>query len=126
MRYLAIALAGFLGANLRYAFTDLIGTPHGFPVATLLINLSGCGFLGWFYTVTVHKWTLHPTLRLGIGTGFVGAFTTFSTFTVELWQLVHGGLLNDAVIYAVVSLVGGLACTGLGAVIGGRPSRVFV
>lgn len=118
MRYMAIAIAGFLGADLRYAVSDWIGMPHGFPAATLLINLAGCGFLGWFYTVTIHKWNIHPDIRVAVGTGLVGAFTTFSSFTVELWKLLDVGLFGTAGVYAALSLIGGLICVGIGATMG--------
>ena len=87
MPYLAVAIGGFVGAVLRFGLAEFLGTWHGFPIATFLTNLSGSFLLGFFYTLTLERFPIHPHIRLGVGTGLVGAFTTFSTFTAETWEL---------------------------------------
>ncbi|WP_029420868.1 fluoride efflux transporter FluC [Alicyclobacillus macrosporangiidus] len=108
MPYLAVAIGGFLGAIARYLVSEWVGTLHGFPVATLIINLSGSAFLSWFYTLTLERLPVHPHLRLGIGTGFVGAFTTFSTLTVDVWNLTVAQLYGWAGLYLLLTFAGGL------------------
>lgn len=106
--YLAVAAGGFVGAILRYAISEWVGTAHGFNVATLLINWAGCLVLGWLNTMTSERLPIHPHIRLGIGTGLIGAFTTFSTFTVDAWKLYQVGQVDLALLYILLSVGGGL------------------
>ncbi|MCL6548430.1 MAG: fluoride efflux transporter CrcB [Alicyclobacillus sp.] len=124
MPYLAVAIGGLLGACARYAVSEWVGTYQGFPVATLLINLSGCFVLAWFYTITLERLTVHPLFRLGAGTGFIGAFTTYSTFTVETWKLVQAGAWTAAAGYLLASLVGGLLAGWAGYLAAAREARL--
>jgi fluoride exporter len=126
MAYIAIAIGGFLGACLRYGIAEWLGTMNGFPLATLTINVSGCFFLAWFYTISSEHVTINPILRLGIGTGLVGAFTTFSTFTVDTWKLVSLGLVNRAFWYVILSLVLSLAAAYFGYLLAEWPYRLQV
>ncbi|MCL6452494.1 MAG: CrcB family protein [Alicyclobacillus sp.] len=123
MRVWLIGFAGFVGANLRFAISEWVGLQRGFPISTLLINLSGCAFLGWFYTATTDRWRIPADLRTAIGTGLVGAFTTFSTFAVEWWKLLASGLRPYAWLYFGASLGGGLACAYLGMKVAKRRGR---
>lgn len=108
MPYLAVACGGFIGSCLRFALGEVLGMWHGFPIATLLTNTVGCFLLAFFYTITVERFPIHPHIRLGVGTGLVGAFTTFSTFTVETWQLVLANEYTMAFMYIVMTFVAGL------------------
>lgn len=122
----AVGLAGSLGAVLRYEAG--LWAHHwwqsAFPLGTLLINLSGCLVLGWF-TVRVLAWPVLPEwLRLGFGTGLIGAYTTFSTFSVETLTLLREGRPGTAALYVALSLVGGLAFAWLGFRLGAmRPNE---
>lgn len=89
MANLAVAIGGCIGACLRFLLSEWIGTVHGFPVATLLINCVGSFVLSWLYTISQGRIRIDPNLRIGLGTGLIGAFTTYSTFGVETWQLVR-------------------------------------
>lgn len=111
MSYLAVAIGGCLGACARYGISLAFGFSHW---ATFFINLSGSFFLTWFYTVTLERRHIHPHLRLGIGTGFVGAFTTFSTFTVDAWKLFARGDSDGAFLYVAASVACGLVGAWLG------------
>ncbi|MCL6631043.1 MAG: CrcB family protein [Alicyclobacillus herbarius] len=126
MPYLAVALGGCIGACLRYLISEWVGTVHGFPVATLVINWSGSFFLTWFYTVTLERVSIHPHLRLGIGTGLVGAFTTFSTFTTEVWTLIVARAYLWAGLYVLASFLGGLLLAAAGFYIANRQSRLSI
>lgn len=110
MPYLAVACGGFIGACLRFGLSEFLGTWHGFPIATLLTNTIGCFLLAIIYTLTIERLPLHPHVRLGVGTGLIGAFTTFSTFTVETWELVMAGERTLALLYVVLTFLLGLGC----------------
>ncbi len=114
MAYFAVAIGGFLGACLRYGIAEWLGTFHGFPISTMIINIVGSFFLAWFYTVTSRYVKVHPNIRLGIGTGLVGAFTTFSTFTLDSWRLLAAGFETSAFWYVVLTLLIGLLTAYMG------------
>jgi CrcB protein len=112
----AIGGGGFCGANARYLVgiwaAGLFGT--AFPWATLLINVSGSFVLGFYLTLVTERFTGRSTTRLFLATGFLGAYTTFSTFSYETVQLAAGGVTLPTLAYVVGSLV-----LGLVAVVGG-------
>lgn len=117
---LYIGAGGFLGTLTRYAIQLAIPTVNGgFPWAVLLINAMGSLFLGWYFTIAVPG-KITPQLRLAIGTGFTGAFTTFSTFTLDIVRLSEGGEWISAAIYMIVSLLAGLMLCALGMSLGHR------
>ncbi|CAM3656054.1 fluoride efflux transporter CrcB [Cohnella lubricantis] len=114
--YVYLGVGGTLGAISRYSLGIWIGERFGqaFPVHTLTINLLGCFLLSLFYTLTTTRYLVHPHFRSSFGTGFVGSFTTFSTFSYEnvtLLQSAHYGL---ALLYIAASLLGGYLFTSLG------------
>lgn len=116
MIYFVIGLAGVLGALSRYYLGLFVHTwwIMTFPLGTFIINMSGCLVLGWFHT-WVAKFKAFPSwLRLGIGTGFVGSFTTFSTFSTETVELLQKGLWGMSLLYILSSLWGGLLMAWLG------------
>ena len=108
MNVLAVGIGGFFGAILRYTVGKVIPSPSGFPLGTLVINLLGCLFLAWFFTITTKRWNISPNLKLAIGTGFTGAFTTFSTFSVETLNLIKNHQLFMALLYVLLSIFGGI------------------
>lgn len=118
LKIAAVAAFGFFGALLRFFITENLGTMHGFPTATLFINLTGAFILGWFYTITIQRMYVHPLFRLGLGTGFLGAFTTFSTFAVEMWKLMNAGMDSTAALYVTFTVIGGLLACWIGILAG--------
>ncbi|WP_339256985.1 CrcB family protein [Paenibacillus sp. FSL R5-0713] len=115
-----IGAGGFLGTLTRYAIQLAIPTVYGgFPWAVLLINAMGSLFLGWFFTIAIPG-KITPQLRLAIGTGFTGAFTTFSTFTLDIVRLSEGGEWVNAALYMIASVLAGLMLCALGMSIGQR------
>ncbi|MDP4095216.1 fluoride efflux transporter CrcB [Paenibacillus sp. P96] len=104
-----VGAGGLIGTLCRYAVQQWFPVgAGGFPLPVLLVNLSGCLFLGWFFTVTPGIWRIPPRLRLALGTGFTGAFTTFSTFTVDALRLWGEGEAATSLLYILLSLLGGL------------------
>ncbi|MGG2073493.1 MULTISPECIES: fluoride efflux transporter CrcB [Lysinibacillus] len=108
--FIAVGIGGIFGAISRYSLSVIIPNTGPFPLTTLFINLLGCFCLAWLFT----SFTKRTPIVLGIGTGFCGAFTTFSTFSLETLLLLENGEWLQAILYVVVSVVGGLACAWLG------------
>lgn len=116
----AIAAGGALGALARYAVAEWVGVgAGGFPWATFWTNVSGAFALGALLVVLLLRYPAHRYLRPFAATGFLGAYTTFSTFMVETDQLLDHGHSRVALTYVVASLVAGLAAVALG-MAGGR------
>jgi len=113
MNYLFILIGGFFGAILRYIIgLSLHPLSNGFPIQTFLINIIGCFFLGFFLPMAKVK--LKPEYTLLIGTGFTGAFTTFSTFSLENVALMDEKKLLISLVYIISSLVIGISLAYLG------------
>lgn len=112
-------MGGMIGSLLRY-FVSL-STNHfnnGFPAGTLLANLAGSFFLGWFTSRVIARNKLNPLLAGAIGTGLTGSFTTFSTFSVETLILIESGKMGLAIFYVLISAIGGFLLAAVGYKIG--------
>lgn len=106
---LSVAVGGVVGALARYLVEVGLATPEGhFPWATLLVNVTGSAILGALLVWIRRRFPRHRLLRPFLGTGIIGAYTTFSTFAVEADELVRGGHVLTASLYVVASLVAGL------------------
>ncbi len=115
LRVALVGLAGALGALLRYWIGTSIGV-RSFPWATLVINVAGCFLLGLVLGGPgTTRWSATTTTAVGVG--FLGAFTTFSTFAFEAVELARADRLAAAVAYVSSSLVAGLAASALGYVV---------
>lgn len=114
-RYLIVGGGGALGAIARYWIGGLfkIGT-GGFPIGTFIINLTGSFILGLFLTLITEKYVVSAEWRLFFGTGFVGAYTTFSSFTNEVLTLLQQGYWLTGLFYAGASLLSGMVFVFLG------------
>ncbi|MEC7887938.1 MAG: fluoride efflux transporter CrcB [SAR324 cluster bacterium] len=109
---LAIALGGACGSVSRFLVAREMGRRLGdfLPYGTLAVNVLGSLALGWLATVFLDRPEINSALRLGITVGFLGAFTTFSTFSLESVQL----LLNGAVWRAMLNIaVNTVVCLGM-------------
>ena len=117
MRIFLLILFGSIGTLARYWIGGLIQYRAGssFPVGTLVINLLGCFLLGGVGEYALQHISISPDLRIGITVGFVGAFTTFSTFAYESSRMLEDGDWMKMVLYVSVSVAGGilLAMTGI-------------
>lgn len=104
--YGAIAFFGVLGCWARFAQTALVQAVYGrdFPYATLSINIVASFIMGFLFVETLERLTLAPFLRTGILTGFIGGYSTFSTFEMETLLLAEGGEISKAALYAFLSV----------------------
>ena len=119
-RYLLIALGGAVGAILRYQIGAMAAQRFGpkFPVGTLVINITACFLIGAVVEYLNRHTSLSPAWRYLIPVGFIGAYSTFSTFEWEVWADFVRGSYAIAILYVVVSLLAGFAAVALGAVTG--------
>ncbi|MDX5981369.1 fluoride efflux transporter CrcB [Exiguobacterium profundum] len=116
MIYIYVGLAGAVGALARYGLgmmVDSIG-PSAFPVSTLLINLIGSFLLGWLTHMFLRTGKLSPQFVTIVGTGMIGSFTTFSTFSVETIRLLDESRIGLALLYVFLSITLGLGSSWLG------------
>ena len=98
MPYLLVGLGGFIGANARFVVARLVGAlfETRFPLGTFVINVSGSFLLGVLGTLVAQKVMPNSeSMRLALGVGFLGAFTTFSTFEFETHALLRRRLVAD-------------------------------
>lgn len=116
-RYLLIAAGGALGALLRYFIGFLAAQRFGprFPVGTLSINISACLMIGFTLEYLSRHAGSSPVWRYGFAIGFIGAYSTFSTFEWETWSDFTNGAFWIGLAYVTVSLVAGFIAVAAGA-----------
>ena len=125
-RYLAVAAGGAGGAALRYFLgtTALARAASPFPTATFVINVTGSFALGFFLTLAAERAApVSPVWRLAFAVGFVGAYTTFSTFEYETLRLVKGRGLGLALLNVTLSVAVGFAAVWGGTALARRLRR---
>jgi CrcB protein len=118
-KYLLIALGGALGSVARYWVGSTVAGRMGtrFPYGTFVINLTACIIIGFSLTYLGKRAGLSPAWRFLIPVGFVGAYSTFSTYEWETLSTLRSGAFAMAGLYAVGSLILGLVAVWLGAVL---------
>jgi CrcB protein len=123
VQYLVISLGGILGANARYLLGAWIAERYGtsFPYGTLVINISGSFVIGLFLTLIAERFVLHPNWRLFFAVGFLGAYTTFSTFSYESVVLLQNGAWR----LGLVNMVGSVVLGPIAVVMGMVVARLF-
>lgn len=118
-KYLLIAFGGALGSVARYwvgtAVANRMGTK--FPYGTFVINITACVIIGFSLTVLAKRADLNPAWRFLVPVGFIGAYSTFSTYEWETLSTIRTGAFLLAALYAVSSLILGLAAVWAGSVV---------
>ena len=108
-RIAAIAAGGAFGAVARYLIniSPLHAVFGKFPLPTFVINITGSFLIGFLLILFTDKYDVGETMRFAVLVGFLGAFTTFSTFELELWELLREGHYPTALIYLILSITTG-------------------
>ena len=107
MHWLAVAVGGALGAMARYGVSTIIFSPSSqkFPWATMSVNVLGSFIMGLLFVIVVERGALPAEMRSLLMVGFLGAFTTFSTFSLDALGLWQNGDLFMALVYALSTVV---------------------
>ena len=115
-KYVLIALGGALGSMARYWVGSTIANRMGtkFPYGTFVINITACVIIGFTLTYLGKRADLSPAWRFLVPVGFIGAYSTFSTFEWETLSTMRSGAFFLAALYAAGSLILGLAATWCG------------
>jgi len=110
-KYFLIALGGALGSIARYWVGSTVANRMGtrFPYGTFVINITACVIIGFSLTFLARRVDLNPAWRFLIPVGFIGAYSTFSTYEWETLSTLRAGAFFLAALYAVSSLILGLA-----------------
>ena len=108
MNFLVVALGGALGAMCRYAIS-LIPAKTTFPILTLITNLLGALLIGFVVGISSARNKMTPNATLFWKTGVCGGFTTFSTFSLEAFNLFHAGQTASGIVYILLSVCGCIA-----------------
>jgi len=110
-KYLLIALGGALGSMARYWVGSMVANRMGtkFPFGTFVINITACVIIGFSLTLLARRVDINSAWRFLVPVGFIGAYSTFSTYEWETLSTIRSGAFFLAALYAVSSLILGLA-----------------
>jgi len=122
IRYLLVLIGGGTGAMARYAAGSAIMTRFGgtFPLGTLVINVTGSFLIGFLMTMLTERFKLDPNWRLLLVVGFLGGYTTFSSFEWETYSTLGDGARWMGALNVVSSVMLGYAAVWLGAILARR------
>jgi len=122
IRYLFIMLGAGLGGACRALAATAISERFNsrFPWGTFLVNVSGCFGIGLVLTLLTERFNAHPYWRLFLVVGFLGGYTTFSSFEYETFASTRGGNMWIGLVNVIASVVIGYVAVWLGAVVGGK------
>ena len=118
-KYFLIAFDGALGSIARYWVGSTIAGRMGtkFPYGTFVINITACMIIGFSLTVLAKRADVNPAWRFLVPVGFIGAYSTFSTYEWETFSTIRTGAFLLAALYAVSSLILGLAAVWAGSAV---------
>jgi len=115
-----IGVAGFAGALSRYALSGWVAdrSKGAFPWGTFVVNVAGCFALGLVFALLTERYLPHPTVRAALTIGFLGAYTTFSTFAFETMRLIDNGAVLLAGLNVLGSVAAGITAVYIGTWLG--------
>jgi len=117
LKIFLIGVGGFIGSILRYATSGFVlkifGKPY-FPYGTLVVNILGCLLVGYLIGISENRQVFNPEIRMFIFVGFLGGFTTFSTFGYEVFSSTRDGQIISLLINILLHLVLGLGAVWVG------------
>lgn len=118
LNYLMVGIGGFVGAVARLWIGEYVGNKFGtrFPLGTLVINCTGCFAIGVIVTLLDHRSHWNPNWRYLVPIGFIGAYTTFSTFGLETLRSMQSGRVAEALLNVGLSVIVGVLCVWMGMV----------
>jgi len=122
MKYLVVLVGGGAGSLARFVAGSAIASIFGsrFPVGTMVINTTGCFLIGLIMKTLTERWQPHPNWRLALVVGFLGGYTTFSSFEWETFAAVRGGALWIGLANVLGSVALGYAAVWAGAALARR------
>jgi len=120
MKLLWLTLGGALGALMRYVFSGFVYKFMGvsFPYGTLAVNLIGCFIMGFSISLAETRFIISPNIRMFLMIGFLGAFTTFSTFMLETDNFLRDGEMMRTFMNVFLSIMLGFVCLRIGSFAG--------
>lgn len=123
LNILAVFIGGGIGAVIRYLTGILFihTLKINMPLATFVVNIIGCTILGFFYIYFIEKFQANPALKLALTVGFCGGLTTFSTFSLEIFEMIKNSQFLIASAYLLLSIIIGIA----GVYIGGYCAKLL-
>lgn len=116
MQVVAVAAGGAIGSVLRFWVSSGVYAVLGrsFPIGTLTVNVLGCLAMGLLYVLLLERMAVGPEWRAALLIGVLGGFTTFSSFSIETFNLIEGGELFKALLNIMLSVLSCVAATWLG------------
>ncbi len=107
LNVLAVFLGGGIGALSRYLTGILFMRNFHFnlPLATFLVNIVGCFLIGFLYIIFIDRQEINPALKFALTIGFCGGLTTFSTFSLEIFEMLKNAQFLQAFLYAALSVI---------------------
>lgn len=107
LNIIAIFTGGGIGAVIRY-LTGIIILKYShlsLPPATFIVNVAGSFLIGFLYIFFIEKQELNPAIKLALTVGFCGGLTTFSTFSLELFEMIKNAHFINAFLYVIISII---------------------
>lgn len=112
----AVFIGGGIGAVLRYltGIFFVVNLKTNIPLSTFAVNIIGCFILGMLYVIFIDRAEINTALKLALTVGFCGGLTTFSTFSLEIFEMIRTANFIQALLYTLISLILGLIAVWIG------------